>query len=362
MSEIINNNVIASGVKFVDFAGLDHFWSIAKAYINAEDAKLKGAIDAVAGVVGDDKAGLVKDVKTLQAEVAALGGAEGGIQGMIDKSLESYSTTEQMNSAIATATTDMATNAGVDAKLASYSTTEQMNSAIATATTDMATKTEVAETYETIANVAAVKSELEGKIATDVAAAIAEVVANAPEDLDTLKEIADYIASDKNGAAELSNRVADNEAILAGYKTVSESGEKVITTVKSDIATAKSEAIADAKDYTDELANGAVKANTDAIAIINGTVETEGSIAKAKADAEADATSKANTAEQNAKDYADGLVKDAEGNSLFDAAGSASTAESNVNAYTDALANSIVVASLSDIDSIFGVTDHNHEA
>ena len=332
MSEIINNNVIASGVKFVDFAGLDHFWSIAKAYINAEDAKLKGAIDAVAGVVGDDKAGLVKDVKTLQAEVAALGGAEGGIQGMIDKSLESYSTTEQMNSAIATATTDMAT------------------------------KTEVAETYETIANVAAVKSELEGKIATDVAAAIAEVVANAPEDLDTLKEIADYIASDKTGAAELSNRVADNEAILAGYKTVSESGEKVITTVKSDIATAKSEAIADAKDYTDELANGAVKANTDAIAIINGTVETEGSIAKAKADAEADATSKANTAEQNAKDYADGLVKDAEGNSLFDAAGSASTAESNANAYTDALANSIVVASLSDIDSIFGVTDHNHEA
>ena len=55
--------------------------------------------------------------------------------------LSAYSTTEQMNSAISLATTDMATKTWVGEQLANYSTTEQMNSAISLATTDMATKT-----------------------------------------------------------------------------------------------------------------------------------------------------------------------------------------------------------------------------
>ena len=50
------------------------------------------------------------------------------------------------------------------------------------------------------------------KVATvsTVTTKIAEVVASAPTDYDTLKEIADYIASDKTGAAQLSNTVAQN--------------------------------------------------------------------------------------------------------------------------------------------------------
>lgn len=48
---------------------------------------------------------------------------------------------------------------------------------------------------------------------TKVADAIAEVVADAPEDFDTLKEIADYIKNDQTGAAELANRISALEAI-----------------------------------------------------------------------------------------------------------------------------------------------------
>lgn len=54
----------------------------------------------------------------------------------------------------------------------------------------------------------------DGSVQKQVADAIAGVVASAPEDFDTLKEIADYIASDKTGAAELSNRIAANEKAI----------------------------------------------------------------------------------------------------------------------------------------------------
>lgn len=55
----------------------------------------------------------------------------------------------------------------------------------------------------------------DGSVQKQVADAIAGVVASAPADFDTLKEIADYIASDKTGAAELSNRIAANEKAIA---------------------------------------------------------------------------------------------------------------------------------------------------
>ena len=53
----------------------------------------------------------------------------------------------------------------------------------------------------------------EGSVIKTVTDEIAKVIAEAPEALDTLKEIADYIASDKVGAAELSNRISALESI-----------------------------------------------------------------------------------------------------------------------------------------------------
>lgn len=60
-------------------------------------------------------------------------------------------------------------------------------------------------------------SNVDGSVKKTVANAIARVVAGAPEDLDTLKEIADYIASDKTGAAELAAAISALKTLTAGH-------------------------------------------------------------------------------------------------------------------------------------------------
>ena len=75
---------------------------------------------------------------------------------------------------------------------------------------------DVADALEAIG---VLNGEAEGSVKKQVADAIAGVVASAPQDFDTLKEIADYIASDKTGAAELSNRVAAVETTLNAEDT-----------------------------------------------------------------------------------------------------------------------------------------------
>ena len=66
----------------------------------------------------------------------------------------------------------------------------------------------------------AAKTDLDEYIKSDavdnkVASAIAQVVANAPEDFDTLKEVADYIANDKTKAAVIEDTIARNSAAIA---------------------------------------------------------------------------------------------------------------------------------------------------
>ena len=56
-------------------------------------------------------------------------------------------------------------------------------------------------------------SNVDGSVSKTVADAIARVVAGAPEDLDTLKEIADYIASDKTGAAQLAAAISQLQTL-----------------------------------------------------------------------------------------------------------------------------------------------------
>ena len=67
------------------------------------------------------------------------------------------------------------------------------------------------------------------RITTEVTAKIAEIVANAPEDLDTLKEISDWISSHANDASAM------NTAILANTEAISGKADKIHTHTKSDI-------------------------------------------------------------------------------------------------------------------------------
>lgn len=124
-----------------------------------------------------------------------------------------------------------------------------------------------------------------GSVDKKVADAIAAVVAEAPTDFDTLKEIADYIASDTTGAAELSNKVnknaediGKNAAAIADNKTAIEGNDADILALQGKVTTLET------------------KVDVEKVST---------AIATAKGEAANDATSKANTAEGNAKSYAD---------------------------------------------------------
>ncbi len=103
-------------------------------------------------------------------------------------------------------------------------------------------------------------SNVDGSVSKTVADAIARVVAGAPEDLDTLKEIADYIASDKTGAAQMAaaisqlqtltekhtsdiagnaSGVAENKAAVAALNTLAAGHTKSI----EDLGIAKQDAL-----------------------------------------------------------------------------------------------------------------------
>lgn len=87
-------------------------------------------------------------------------------------------------------------------------------------------------------------SNVDGSVKKTVADAIARVVAGAPEDLDTLKEIADYIASDKTGAAQLA-------AAISQLQTLTEKHTSDIAGNASGVAENKAGVAANASDITE---------------------------------------------------------------------------------------------------------------
>ena len=64
-----------------------------------------------------------------------------------------------------------------------------------------------------------VKTWIAGQITSEVTAKIAEIVANAPEDLDTLKEIADWIKTHANDASAMNTQINTNKNDIAALQT-----------------------------------------------------------------------------------------------------------------------------------------------
>jgi hypothetical protein len=63
------------------------------------------------------------------------------------------------------------------------------------------------------------KSWIAGQITAEVTAKIAEIVANAPEDLNTLKEIADWISAHPDDAAAMNTQITANQNEISSLKT-----------------------------------------------------------------------------------------------------------------------------------------------
>ena len=159
---------------------------------------------------------------------------------------------------------------------------------------------------------------------------VAEIVAGANADFDTLKEIADWILNDTTGAADMANDIKALENKLAG----------IDTTVVAHVAAAIEAAL-----KADGADKYALASNLTALADRVKVIEEAGyqnadqvgsaidaKIAALKLAESYDAKGAAASAETNAKAYADSLAKN------YDAVGSAAQALADAKSYVDGIA------------------------
>jgi hypothetical protein len=192
------------------------------------------------------------------------------------------------------------------------------------------------------------------KIATAIAATkVAEIVAGADADFDTLKEIADWILNDTTGAADMANKIA-SLTTLVGDKSVA-------AQIADAIAAEDLDKYALASDLTD-LANR-VKALEDAGYMDAAAVDLaiDSKINALKLAESYDAKGAAAAAETAAKAHADSLnsamnarvvVLEAIDHTKFEAAGAAAQALIDAKAYTDAeIAGHVTALTTAEIDA-----------
>ena len=105
------------------------------------------------------------------------------------------------------------------------------------------------------------KAWILNQITSAVAAKIAEVVANAPEDLDTLKEIADWIKAHANDAAAMNTQITENKNNIASLSDGASAMNTQIQTNKNNIAAMNTQ-ITENKNNIASLSDGASAMNT----------------------------------------------------------------------------------------------------
>ena len=134
-----------------------------------------------------------------------------------------------------------------------------------------------------------------------------------------VKEKTDVISEGIGSANEEITSLKDRAGALENeVDAINNADTGILALAKADATSKANAAQSAAEGKVTELANGAVKTNTEAIAAIN---DAENGIL---AQATADATSKANAAQSAAEAYADGLAKN------YDAAGSAQAVQNTL--------------------------------
>ena len=284
--------------KFLDQAGVSTLWS----RVAEEVAK----VDAKAVKNAEDIAAHAGDIATMKGQIAAL---EAG----------TYDDTE-LRGLIGDNADAIADNVA----------------AIAILNGDAATTGSVANT----ANAAA-------------AAKVAEIVAGADANFDTLKEIADWILNDTTGAADMANDIAALQG-LVGDKAVAEQIADAISAegldkfaLAADLTTLANrvKALEDAGYQNAEAVAAAIDAKIAALDLAN-TYDAKGAATAAETAAKAHADN-LNTA-MNARV----VVLEAIDHSKFEAAGAAAQALVDAKAYTDAeIAGHVTALSTAEIDA-----------
>ena len=339
MSELINQNVFADSKKFIDFSGLQHFWTKTKGYVDTADSGLSGRI-----TVNENA------IKAINEELTTLSGGVGSVGTQINNAITALNLPNTYEAKGAAEDAYDAAKDYADGLAGNYDaagTAKNFNDA-------MDTRVKVLEGID------------HNKLAADAAAAaVAGVIDDAPAKFDTLKEIAAWIAEADTAedAASLVTRVAtleaiDHDAYVAADETVLTNAKAyadglvmVDGVAKFDAAgaaaTAKSEAIADAASKY-QVKGDYEAAGTAASAIaalkLADTYEAKGAAADAQAAAIAQA--KLDAAEALKGYYTKGEVDNLlSTNSTGDRA--------YAKQYTDELFGSFKFAENSEIDALF---------
>lgn len=113
---------------------------------------------------------------------------------------------------------------------------------------------------------------VERTVGDKVAEEIAKIVANAPEDFDTLKEIADWISTHNDSAASMNSAIQENRDAVSSLKTLLGIDSSTNLWTSSELTGIKAD-VAQAKEDITTLTT-TVSSNTDNIATHSSDIAT----------------------------------------------------------------------------------------
>lgn len=250
----------------------------------------------------------------IRAIKSDLGSAQSDIENLQSDMTAAKTTIAEHTSALATLNGDATTEGSVAYTVAQEAVARQaaddaLDGRLNTVESTLDGLPERVETVENAIGTLNGDATTPGSVANTVAEAIAEVVNDAPESLDTLKEISDWISSHSDSAAAMNSRilaveaglenlesnVTTNTTDITNLKTRMTTAEGNITNLQSSVTTLNGDvntvgsvayqidqAIDNVESDLDDLASR-VAANETAIGLLNGDAETAGSVAYAVA-------------------------------------------------------------------------------
>ena len=224
MSEIIKN-------KYLDFDGLSKYDGLIKNFIKSGDSELSNAIAALDAKIGElnvegsDDKNLAEIVEGIYASIAeivekqeSLDGNDATLEGKINDivgDLESLGEGVNQMTLVEIANKLKEVDGSISKNTQDIVNIKDRVSSLEKTIEDLGAieggeniATIISKVNDNVVAIETLKGEGEGSVKKIAADAVAAVVADADSDFDTLKEVADWIASDKEGSAALQTTVS----------------------------------------------------------------------------------------------------------------------------------------------------------